>query len=187
MGKMQLNVKLTKGEVGLDDVVYDGLVPGEFMRKWLILGPIPLRAYFGDNLEDEQKLEVFNEDQIDIANFEPQKKIYDRDYQWSVAEARPNHIDLIAVSRDDIESQIAYLRAQVDMAEDKAAVLGIGSDDAVKVWLNGELVHENWVERGVVEDDDRVYVHFKKGMNQLILKIQNTYGHWGFCCRMLGD
>ena len=61
------------------------------------------------------------------------------------------------------------------------------SDDALKVWLNGELVHENWVERGVVEDDDRVKGHFKKGTNQLVLKIQNTYVGWGFCCRMLGQ
>jgi hypothetical protein len=65
--------------------------------------------------------------------------------------------------------------------------LGIGSDDGVKVWLNGELVHENWLHRGVVSDNDRVPVNFKKGKNQLVLKIQNALGPWGFCCRLLEE
>ena len=66
-------------------------------------------------------------------------------------------------------------------------VLGIGSDDSVKVWLNGELVHQNWTTRGVGIDNDRVPVTFKKGMNQLVLKIQNQGGPWGFCCRLLEE
>jgi len=187
MDKVQLEVKLRKGKVGLDDVTYDGLVPGEFMRKWLILGPIPLRVHYGGDLDDEQQKAAFDKDYIDVANFVPKKKIFDSDYEWSILEARPNVIDLIAVSRDDIEAQIAYLWAQIDMPEDKTCILGIGSDDGVKVWLNGELVHENWLERGVVEDDDRVPVTFKKGKYQLVLKIQNTYSQWGFCCRELDE
>ena len=38
----------------------------------------------------------------------------------------------------------AYAWARIDMPAETSALLGIGSDDAVKVWLNGELVHENW-------------------------------------------
>jgi hypothetical protein len=71
------------------------------------------------------------------------------------------------------------------MPQDRTCALGIGSDDGIKVWLNGELVHENWMIRGVIEDDDRVQVNFKKGKNQLVLKIQNEGGPWGFCCRRL--
>jgi hypothetical protein len=46
------------------------------------------------------------------------------------------------------------------MAQETEALLGIGSDDGVKVWLNGELVHENWIDRGVEPDDDVVPVTF---------------------------
>jgi len=81
--------------------------------------------------------------------------------------------------------QIAYLWAQVDMPNETSGVLGIGSDDAVKVWLNGKLVHENWTVRGVVPDSDRVPVTFRKGGNQPVLKIQNGGGPWGFACRVL--
>jgi hypothetical protein len=89
--------------------------------------------------------------------------------------------------KDDKNYQIVYLWAQINMPEDRTCTLGIGSDDGVKVWLNGELVHENWLVRKVVEDDDRVKVNFKKGKNQLVLKIQNERLTWGFCCRLLDD
>jgi hypothetical protein len=73
------------------------------------------------------------------------------------------------------------------MSEEKQGILGVGSSDSVKVWLNGELVHENWTSRGLEIDDDRVAVTFKRGMNQLVLKIQNRGGRWGFCCQLRGD
>ena len=73
----------------------------------------------------------------------------------------------------------------LDMAEETQAVLGIGSDDSIKVWLNGKLVHKNLVVRGVIADNDRVPVTFKKGKNQLVLKLLNCGGSWGFACRLL--
>ena len=71
------------------------------------------------------------------------------------------------------------------MPAETSALLGIGSDDAVKVWLNGELVHENWATRPAREDDDLVPVKFRAGPNHLLLKIQNGRESWGFACRLL--
>jgi len=62
-------------------------------------------------------------------------------------------------------------------------LLGIASDDAVKVWLNGELIHENWTKRSANPDDDLVAAEFKAGNNQLLIKVQNGQGLWGFACR----
>jgi hypothetical protein len=185
MDKMQVKARITKGK--LDDVIYDGLVPGEFMRRWLILGPVPLRLHYGGDVEDERAIASFNKDYIEVVNFKPKVEIYDKDYKWGIVEAKHKELDLIAISRDDIEMQFAYLWAQIDMPEDKVATLGIGSDDAVKVWLNGDLVHQNWLEREMVEDEDRVRVHFKKGQNQLVFKVQNLYEQWGVCCRLLDE
>ena len=39
--------------------------------------------------------------------------------------------------------------------------------------------------RDVVQDNDRVPVTFKKGKNQLVLKILNYGGSWGFACRLV--
>ena len=69
--------------------------------------------------------------------------------------------------------------------EKTKGVLGLGSDDAVKVWLNGKLVHENWSDRACAPDDDMVPVEFAAGKNQLLLKVQNVQGDWSFACRLL--
>ncbi len=180
------SVILSHDGVNLDAVTYHGLVPRELMQKWLLLDAIRIEVR-GDTLfpsEETQKIE-FDTNQIDVSQFEPRVTIGQKDYHWSLLENDYGTINLSNV--DENWYLITYAWAQIDMPEEKQAVLGIGSDDGVKVWLNGELVHENWTSRGVGIDNDRVPVTFKKGMNQLVLKIQNGGGPWGFCCRMLEE
>ena len=51
-------------------------------------------------------------------------------------------IDL-ADSLGQHDDAIAYAYAELTVDQGSKGVLGIGSDDAVKVWLNGKLIHEN--------------------------------------------
>jgi hypothetical protein len=126
----------------------------------------------------------FDAQHIDPTRFQPQVTIGKTEYQWHLLGNRFGHADLTKHFKDP--HQMIYTWAQIDMPEETTAVLGIGSDDAVKVWLNGELVHENWISRGVEFDSDQVPVTFKQGKNHLVLKIQNQGGGpWGFCCRRL--
>lgn len=179
---------LTKEGAEPNAVTYDGLVPSEFMKKWLVLGPLPYpvqeNIYFAT--EEGQKV-AFDTESVDFVDFSPKVTIEGVDYEWAILEAEYNAIDLTQLHETENVFNIAYLLAQIEMPENRQAILGIGSDDAVKVWLNGELVHKNWLYRGVVTDNDRVPVNFKKGTNQLVLKIQNTGGPWGFCCRLLDE
>ncbi|HET6444414.1 MAG TPA: ADP-ribosylglycohydrolase family protein, partial [candidate division Zixibacteria bacterium] len=41
LAKLLLRLKVTESKLGLDDATYDTLEPGEFMGKWLVLGPMP--------------------------------------------------------------------------------------------------------------------------------------------------
>ena len=101
---------------------------------------------------------------------------------------------MMAVNYDYFESYldggdhtIACIRTKIDSDREKRIRLEIYADDGVKVWLNGELVHDNWVHRIVVSDTDRVGVTLRKGKNQLVLKVQNVIDPWGFCCRLLDE
>lgn len=175
-------VTLSGEPAGLAAAAYDGLVPGEFMQKWLVLGPIPSQS---GQTQEAFKMD-FDVQHIDPARFQPQVTIGKTEYRWHLLENKFGHISLTEHFKDP--HQITYAWAQIDMPEETKAVLGIGSDDAVKVWLNGELVHENWINRGVEFDSDRVPVTFKQGANHLVLKIQNQGGGpWGFCCRRLDN
>ena len=84
------------------------------------------------------------------------------------------------------ESRVAYLRATIWSDKAQPARLELGSDDGVKVWLNGTFVHGNNASRGVNPGDDRVAINFKAGENVLLLKIIQGAGGWGACARVRG-
>ncbi len=181
-------VRISRDKVDLSAATYKGLEPGRFLKRWLFLGPIDIpwhgEGYFPDQQTEKQ---FFDANQVPPDQFKPQIKIGEKDYSWAVLESEYGAIDLSGVFPDWFKA--AYAWAEIDMPEEKTCVLGIGSDDHVKVWLNGRLIHEHWGSggRGLVADNDQVTATFKKGRNQLVLKVQNGGGPWGFACRLMAD
>ena len=84
------------------------------------------------------------------------------------------------------ENCLAYLKTQVTAPDDADALLLLGSDDGVKAWLNGVVVHTNNVNRGDVADQDIAPVRLNKGANELMLKITQGGGGWGAHARIVG-
>jgi len=83
------------------------------------------------------------------------------------------------------ENVAAYALVWVESLEEQDAVLALGSEDGVVVWLNGERVHKNLVSRGYASMQDRVNVHLKKGVNLLMVKVLQGNGGWGFAAHLL--
>ncbi|MFQ5631437.1 MAG: hypothetical protein ACE5I1_21920, partial [bacterium] len=81
------------------------------------------------------------------------------------------------------DNRVAYLRTRVWSEKAQPARLELGSDDGIKAWLNGELVHTNDASRGVRPGDDVVEVYLQQGWNWLVLKVANRGGGWGACAR----
>jgi hypothetical protein len=177
-----VTVSTAQGHLG--DATYDGLQPGRFMRRWLFLGPIDVpwggEGYFPDEKTSDA---FFDMESFNLNRFEPQVGVGAEDVDWRPLHSEYGVIDLTRAF--DSWFAVAYAWAQVDMPEVTHGVLGIGSDDCIKVWLNGQLVHRHVGGRGVFPDSDRVPVTFKQGKNQLVLKILNYGGPWGFSCRLL--
>lgn len=106
------------------------------------------------------------------------------DWRAMPAETDPNNywrLELDKVLGGD--NRAAYLRTNVWSEQAQPARLELGSDDGVKVWLNGELAHTKDASRGVSPGDDVVEVTLKQGWNQLLLKVTNKGGGWGACAR----
>jgi hypothetical protein len=177
-----LTISKTKPDLSM--ATYENLKPGQFLRNWLFLGPVDIpwqgSGYFPD---EETSNKFFDTESLNLERFEPKVRIAENDYEWASLYSEYGVVDLTAVF--DKWFVVAYAWAQVEMPEQTDAVLGIGSDDCVKVWLNGIVIHEHRGGRGVIPDSDRVPVTFKKGKNQLVLKILNYGGPWGFACRLL--
>ena len=53
-----------------------------------------------------------------------------------------------------------------------------GSDDAIKIWLNGEVVHNNLINRGAENFQDTFKVDLIVGDNLLLVKVSERSEHW---------
>ncbi|HIN30624.1 TPA: DUF3471 domain-containing protein [Candidatus Poribacteria bacterium] len=172
-----------------ENPVYQGLQPNQFFKKWFVLGPIPVSTGKTTPDQDKQKKKFEAEPPFrikDLSSARSGHQIGDKEYQWQLVASENEILDLNQIC-GKTEFAEAYAWAEIHLSEPKNVLLGIGSDDGIRVWLNGQLIHQNRSDRPVLKDQDLVSVTFKKGKNQLLLKIQNGRWDWGFCCRVLGS
>jgi hypothetical protein len=78
------------------------------------------------------------------------------------------------------ENSANYLYRVIESDMDQAIALSLGSDDAIKVWLNGEEVLSKLVGRGAAADQDSLRLPIRQGRNELLMKIVNGAGPSGF-------
>ncbi len=77
-----------------------------------------------------------------------------------------------------------YLRTNIWSDTNQKARAELGSNDGIKAWFNGELIHSNDLSRTVGPGDDIVEINLKKGWNKLMLKIRQLGGSWGASARI---
>ena len=82
------------------------------------------------------------------------------------------------------DNRAAYLRTNVWSDKSRKVLLELGSDDGIKVWLNGQVVHANNATRPASPGQDKVEVTLKQGWNPLLLKVTQGGGEWAVCARI---
>ena len=107
------------------------------------------------------------------------------DYEWTLADL-PDNGDLnVLVNQAGIEqgaldhiTAYGLVTLVAEEAMEGVSML-VGSDDSIKVWLNGEVVHTNAVNRGRSRWQDEFTVDLKRGNNLLMVKVSEAGGGWG--------
>ena len=82
-------------------------------------------------------------------------------------------------SGSEVYDHVVYGSLTLDSPRKQETTMLVGSDDGVKVWLNGEVVHYNPVQRGAGDFQDAFPVTLKQGTNALLVAVDNR-GHGGF-------
>jgi HEAT repeat protein len=82
------------------------------------------------------------------------------------------------------QQRVAYARTWLNCDRDCDAILELGSDDGVKVWLNEKQVYAVNVARPLQPGSDKVKVSLHPGWNPLLLKITQNNQGWEFCVRL---
>ena len=108
------------------------------------------------------------------------------DYIWTlgkIAETGGNNVnDLlnkIGLSRGDVDDHSSYALITLESVTAQSNVtMQAGSDDSIKIWLNGEVVHNNPMDRGAEDFQDRFKVDLKEGDNLLLVKVSELRGWW---------
>jgi len=172
---------------------------GNFIRRWLALGPfvegeLAIKAIEVDYLKQATGIpesqfatlsgvpkagdSVF----LTLEGYATQERI------WKVLEMPESwDVNRMLLKEGYVDFAVAYLLTFIESKEATRRELMIGSDDAVKVWLNGELVHTAALDRSLRVNEDRFAVNLKDGVNVLMMKVANTGGYWALSVRFADD
>jgi eukaryotic-like serine/threonine-protein kinase len=101
----------------------------------------------------------------------------------AVGTAKAALFDLAALCQPNTLAE-AYVLIHVKSPAATEARLLLGSDDGVKVWLNGEPIFAHEVGRGVHIDEDKVPMALKPGWNRLMIRVHQGGGGWGLAARI---
>jgi len=85
----------------------------------------------------------------------------------------------IGMIEGNVEDWTAYALLSWTSGADQIGVpMHVGGDDAVKVWLNGEVVHRHAVNRSARDYRNTFEVDVKRGENLLLVKVSQRERNW---------
>ncbi len=100
---------------------------------------------------------------------------------------RPHVMSFDRVNELKGDNRVVYLRTRVFLPEAQKVRMAIGSDDGIKVWLNGSVVHASDRNQGLDLNGDKVVARFEKGWNSLLIKVTQGGGEWAACVALRNE
>ncbi|MDP6369731.1 MAG: hypothetical protein QF615_08985, partial [Planctomycetota bacterium] len=90
-------------------------------------------------------------------------------------------VDLHVHQEDFLQDNVlCYLWSTVTVDEDQVLPITTGSDDGMRFWLNGELLVDIDVGRGLDSAAHSLQLDLKAGVNHIFVKVSEGQGGWDF-------
>ncbi len=189
---MAFGCAATAGEAGPAGAPVNRVTASGFFQDWLVVGGFPNRQ-IQPEAEGGASRDGYERDFLapvggESAGVLSADKPVPFEGPGGPAEARPfafsaasdGLLDL-AEAFSDAEDQVAYAHCRVESERAERVTAYFGSDDSARVYVNGALVHSVWTEgRAAVRWEDSFPVELREGMNDLLVKVEQRVGGWGF-------
>ena len=142
---------------------------GGFLRDWAACGPLE-----GTQL-DEPKL---------AADFAAYPGLFSLGHVWlPVQAAAEGRLDIRELY-PKTTSGTALLHTFFEVPADGTYYLRVGSDDAVRIEVDGRTVHRNDTRRAFQADQDMVKMQLAKGWHRILVRVVDYGGAWAASVRV---
>lgn len=112
------------------------------------------------------------------------------------SETLPNNVGIKAPHKDgyldlgklfySAEWSVAYIFTEFNSTGGEW-FLHAGSDDGLRLWLNGELIIDDHVHRAITQHDDVRCVNLREGKNRILAKICQGSGGWAASLKLYDE
>jgi len=171
----------------------------DFLGKWVILGPFP-NDISKDQLPDGSYHYGYYTDYLVSIGGENNAIIEDgKEIIYELRDGGQKSVIPKFVTADStnilnlerivgrLDNKAAYDFSYLHSEKNQEVTFLLGSDDAVKVWINGDLVHQNYVARGLKFGEDRFSVKLHEGLNPVLVKVVQGLREWAFVVEALNQ
>ena len=174
-GSQDLTLRLISGKrIGLDGYLIQAA--SQFAQRFMVVGPF-------DRADDGNIDEVLPPEES-FSLLETHTGVNGERVFWKTADAGGNgRLDLVKAFPDAPTITQAYAYTTVYSEAAREAVLLVGADDQIAVWINGVEVHRNNWRGGAFPDEDTVTCSLAAGWNQVLCKVGQNGGNWALYLR----
>ncbi len=161
-------------------------LPGKYFREWLIVNPLPnsdkLRNSQIDYLADMGG-------EMNVVPQVTQEFYYDSvKYRWRRFVTKyEDVVDFHELFPDKDSEKVMYAFANIDVDKDTTVTAAVSFVDGLTVYLNSNKIFQRSGSGRLLIKELKFNLPLKKGRNNLMLKISQTTGNWGFTFRLPGS
>ncbi len=163
IGKFRLSVTNAARPITLDSV-------GPQLSEWHYVGPFKggdMNALFNRKFDPEKKVDL-------------KASYVNGTLKWV---KKPEWKDAVVHNVFPVENSANYIYRTIKVPAATKAPLSLGSDDGIKVFVNGKQVLANNVGRGAAPDQEKITIDLNAGVNHVLIKVVNGVGSGGFYFR----
>jgi hypothetical protein len=100
---------------------------------------------------------------------------------WKDGKFTDGQVNNLAIFKPEHNSDaVVYVYREIECNKPMDLPISLGSDDTLTVWLNGQKIHAENVQRACAPDQTKLTLKLKEGKNALLLKICQGGGEWAY-------